>query len=139
MAAVGDARKRQAERAAAELTCDVDTLAAAIRRNAGHWLDDYRSRALAEALVAAGFGDVAAARREVAEAEQRGREDNADHSMCYIHGSAALDALIAEAESQALYDARDALYRGEGPDAYADADIQYGEWLGNRGDQIGTS
>lgn len=31
----------------------------------------------------------------IAEAEQRGREDNADHGMCYVHGSAALAALIA--------------------------------------------
>jgi len=34
--------------------------------------------------------------REVA-AEQRGREDNADHGMCYVSGSRALDALKASA------------------------------------------
>ena len=28
----------------------------------------------------------------VADAEQRGREDNADHGMCYVHGSEALAA-----------------------------------------------
>lgn len=32
----------------------------------------------------------------IIEAEQRGREDNADHGMCYVHGSRALDALMTE-------------------------------------------
>jgi hypothetical protein len=36
----------------------------------------------------------------------------------------------------ALESARDALYRGEGPDVVADSDIVYGEWLGNRADLL---
>jgi hypothetical protein len=40
--------------------------------------------------VARGFDVIAAA-------EQRGREDNADHSMCYVHGSTALEARLAQA------------------------------------------
>ena len=46
------------------------------------------------------------------------------------------EQVIRERTAQALYEARDALYRGEGPDAYADADILYGEWLGNRADRL---
>ena len=34
--------------------------------------------------------------REVAAAEQRGREDNEDHGLCYVHGSKALEAYVAE-------------------------------------------
>lgn len=36
----------------------------------------------------------------VREAEQRGREDNADHGMCYVHGSKALEALIEQAKQR---------------------------------------
>lgn len=55
------------ERAAGELVADVDTLTVAIRRHS------YMTpRDLAEALVAAGFGNIAAARREIAGAERRG-------------------------------------------------------------------
>ena len=32
----------------------------------------------------------------IAAAEQRGREDNEDHGLCYVHGSKALDAYVAE-------------------------------------------
>jgi len=55
--------------------------------------------------------------------------------------SPALARLLAaardEARGEALREARDVLYRGEGPDLVADSDIVYGEWLGNRADQIG--
>lgn len=50
------------ERAAGELVADVDTLAAAIRR-VNDWYAP-GARELAEALVAAGFGRIDAARRE---------------------------------------------------------------------------
>lgn len=40
----------------------------------------------------------------VAAAEQRGREDNADHGMCYVHGSKALEARLAAAWDEG-YDA----------------------------------
>jgi hypothetical protein len=46
------------------------------------------------------------------------------------------DYLIREARAEALYAARDALYRGEGPDMFEDSDIVYGEWLSNRADAI---
>lgn len=49
----------------------------------------------------------------LAEAEQRGREDNADHGMCYVHGSKALDARLAEARAEALRGAADAWQVGE--------------------------
>lgn len=35
-------------------------------------------------------------RERLAAAEQRGREDNANHSMCYVYGSQALQARLAE-------------------------------------------
>lgn len=38
----------------------------------------------------------------VAAAEQRGREDNADHGMCYAHGSLALTAHDAAVRAEAL-------------------------------------
>ena len=47
-----------------------------------------------------------------------------------------LAAREAAARAEALYEARDALYRGEGPDMFEDSDIVYGEWLGNRADSI---
>ena len=34
---------------------------------------------------------------QIAAAEQRGREDNADHGQCYVFGSKALAAVRAEA------------------------------------------
>lgn len=43
---------------------------------------------------------------------------------------------IRAIRAETLRDARDALYRGEGPDLYQDADIVYGEWLSNRACQI---
>jgi hypothetical protein len=51
----------------------------------------------ADALLAS---DVVA--QMLAEAEQRGREDNADHGMCYVHGSKALDARLAEARAEVV-------------------------------------
>jgi hypothetical protein len=39
---------------------------------------------------------------EIVAAEQRGREDNADHSMCYVFGSKALEALIASERADAV-------------------------------------
>lgn len=36
---------------------------------------------------------------EIAEAEQRGREDNADHGMCYVSGSKALEAILDERDA----------------------------------------
>ena len=39
-------------------------------------------------------------RELLAAAEQRGREDNWGHQMCYVHGSKALAALVAEAEER---------------------------------------
>jgi hypothetical protein len=45
-------------------------------------------------------------------------------------------ARIRAAQAEALEGLRDALYRGEGPDLSADSDIVYGEWIGNRADQI---
>ena len=47
--------------------------------------------------------------RLIAAAEQRGREDNADHGMCYVSGSRALESLIAAAEARALREAAIAL------------------------------
>lgn len=50
------------------------------------------------------------------EAEQRGREDNAEHAMCYVHGSGALEARLAEEREAALREAADdiqALHPGE--------------------------
>jgi hypothetical protein len=47
-----------------------------------------------------------------------------------------LRARFDEAQREALYAARDALYRGEGPDMFEDSDIVYGEWLSNRADAI---
>jgi hypothetical protein len=41
----------------------------------------------------------------------------------------------AAIKAEALYEARDALYRGEGPDMFQDSDIVYGEWLSNRADR----
>lgn len=42
----------------------------------------------------------------------------------------------ARIRAEALRDARDALYAGEGPDLVVDADIVYGEWVGNRADRV---
>ena len=36
---------------------------------------------------------------EIAAAEQRGREDNSNHGQCYVNGSVALEALLAEARA----------------------------------------
>ena len=41
----------------------------------------------------------------IAAAEQRGREDNADHAMCYVHGSEALAARERQAGAAALREA----------------------------------
>lgn len=38
-----------------------------------------------------------AAEAREADAEQRGMEDSSDHNMCYVHGSRALEARLAEA------------------------------------------
>jgi hypothetical protein len=47
------------------------------------------------------------AQRDAA-AEQRGREDNADHhGMCYVHGSESLAARLADAKAEALREAAD--------------------------------
>lgn len=43
---------------------------------------------------------------------------------------------IRAIKAEALRDARDALYRGEGPDLVCDSDVVYGEWLSNRADAI---
>ena len=42
---------------------------------------------------------------EIAAAEQRGREDNADHSMCYVHGSKALEARLREEREAGRFEA----------------------------------
>ena len=41
----------------------------------------------------------------IAEAEQRGREDNADHGLCYVSGSRALAELVASERASALREA----------------------------------
>jgi hypothetical protein len=52
--------------------------------------------------IAAGIAPTVAVM--LAEAEQRGREDNADHGMCYVHGSRALEARLAEARAEVVRD-----------------------------------
>lgn len=49
--------------------------------------------------------DTTALDQLIADAEQRGREDNTDHGMCYVSGSTALDQLLADARREALLDA----------------------------------
>jgi hypothetical protein len=53
---------------------------------------------VAAALLASDWLAAHTAQR-VAVAEQRGREYNADHDMCYVHGSEALAALVAGAKA----------------------------------------
>lgn len=38
-------------------------------------------------------------RADITAAEQRGREDNADHGMCYVYGSKALEAKLGELDA----------------------------------------
>lgn len=40
--------------------------------------------------------------QQIADAEQRGREDNSDHGMCYVHGSDALEAHDRQIAAQSL-------------------------------------
>lgn len=42
----------------------------------------------------------------IAAAEQRGREDNAEHSLCYVHGSPAYEALYAQAKREGAEEVR---------------------------------
>ncbi|MCF6376923.1 hypothetical protein L2K70_04845 [Nocardioides KLBMP 9356] len=56
-----------------------------------------------ERIVAA--RESAAATRARAEGEQAGREDNADHDMCYVHGSEALAARDAEMRAEGAAEA----------------------------------
>ena len=66
------------------------------------WWDDNDLNSSMNAL----YREVAAivAAREAA-AEQRGREDNALHDMCYVSGSKALEAREAAARREALLEA----------------------------------
>lgn len=84
------------------------------------------------ALMAAAVEQIVAER--VAAAEQRGREDNEDHNLCYVHGSRALAAYVAEHVTRALNEATDAI-RERAADWEAefratDNDADYGRWDG---------
>lgn len=60
--------------------------------------------------------------RMVADAEQRGREDNADHGQCYPHGSRALDARLAAAKAEALREVAEAMPDCTEPGAFCPCD-----------------
>lgn len=82
-------------------------------------------------------------KRLIADAEQRGREDNAQHDLCYPHGSKALAGLLDEVRAEALREAADAWTQGQWSDvllpkptppavpviAYAN---RVGDWLRGR-------
>lgn len=53
-----------------------------------------------DAFGAVGTEVEAIVAERVAKAEQRGREDNADHAQCYVHGSKAYEALIEQAKQR---------------------------------------
>lgn len=64
----------------------------------GYWhAEAQRGYALRDSLPTR---DAAIRDEAAAAAEQRGREDNADHAMCYVHGSRALEAKLREAADQ---------------------------------------
>ena len=88
--------QRETARVRRELRREVGHAPAADRKQGKWqpWVTAHEVGVLLDAL------DAADAARMVAEAEQRGREDNADHGMCYVSGSKALAARDAEAEQR---------------------------------------
>jgi hypothetical protein len=96
------ARTEAADREAARVTAAVE----AVLDPLGDPTDPTHLHPQAASIIvqvrgALSSADTTALDRVVAEAEQRGREDNAEHDMCYVSGSKALDDTLDRERAKA--------------------------------------